>query len=167
MTRYILKNFNFFAEAESFIGVALELTPPKIVVASEEFRAAGMDAPITIDMGLEHMTAEVKFGSYVKQMEAMVGSLTPFQFTARGAFQADDGTVKAVVIKMTAKVHEGDQGTWKAGEKSENAFTLHLQYYQHSVDKEVLHEFDILNGKRVVNGVDQTEAIRRALGVSA
>ena len=51
--RDVRKNFNLFVDGKGFAGQIEEFTPPKLTLKTEEFRAAGMDAPIELTMGLE------------------------------------------------------------------------------------------------------------------
>ena len=51
----ILKNFNLFVDGRGYAGRAEEVTPPKLTIKTEELRAGGMDAPISIDLGMEKL----------------------------------------------------------------------------------------------------------------
>ena len=55
--RDVRKNFNLFVDGKGFAGQIEEFTPPKLTLKTEEFRAAGMDAPIELTMGLEKLEA--------------------------------------------------------------------------------------------------------------
>ncbi|BGI52444.1 MAG: hypothetical protein HamCj_07970 [Candidatus Hamiltonella defensa (Ceratovacuna japonica)] len=50
-----LKNMNLYIDGKGYAGVIEEITLPKLTLKSEEFRGGGMDAPIKIDMGMEHL----------------------------------------------------------------------------------------------------------------
>ena len=54
----ILKNFNLFVDGRGYAGRTEEVTPPKLTIKTEELRAGGMDAPISIDL--------VKIGSQTR-----------------------------------------------------------------------------------------------------
>ena len=43
--------------------------------------------------------------------------------------------------------------------------TLALRYYKLEIDGETIHEIDVENMTRVINGTDQLAARRRALGL--
>ncbi|WP_243260345.1 phage major tail tube protein, partial [Pseudomonas aeruginosa] len=47
-----LTNTNLFIDGVSFAGDVPSLTLPKLAVKTEQYRAGGMDAPVSIDMGL-------------------------------------------------------------------------------------------------------------------
>ena len=86
-------------------------------------------------------------------------------FTLRGALRSEDATVKAVVCQIRGRIKEIDFGTWKPGEKAPMKAAVAVRYYKLELDGAVLHEVDVENMIRIVNGVDQLAEIRTALGV--
>ena len=86
-------------------------------------------------------------------------------FIARGALESFDGTVKPVVHTMRGKIISIDRGTWKAGEKPSLQITMNLVYYKEEHDGILVHEVDIENMVRIVNGVDRLSEIRKAIGM--
>jgi P2 family phage contractile tail tube protein len=60
---------------------------------------------------------------------------------------------------------ELDSGTWKPGDKSTVKIAVIANYYKLSIDGEELIEVDAINLVRKVNGTDQMEAIRSAIGL--
>ncbi|MBI6358056.1 phage major tail tube protein, partial [Proteus mirabilis] len=46
-----LKNFNLFMNGVNYVGVAEELTLPKITRKLEAYRGGGMNGSVQIDMG--------------------------------------------------------------------------------------------------------------------
>ncbi|MDE0623843.1 MAG: phage major tail tube protein [Bryobacterales bacterium] len=73
--------------------------------------------------------------------------------------------VEALVYRLRGHFREVDAGTCKAGEASSLKLTAALEYYKLEVDGETVHEIDVINMKRVINGVNQMEERRRALGL--
>ncbi len=53
----ILRNFNVFVDGRGYAGKIEEITLPKLTIKTEEYRAGGMDIPISIDMGMEKLEA--------------------------------------------------------------------------------------------------------------
>ena len=163
----ILRNMNLFVDGRGYAGVVKELKPPKLTVKTEELRAGGLDAPVEIDMGLEKLEASMALASVdaelLKQWGVMTGDHTPL--VMRGALQAEDGTVKACVVTLRGRVREVDPGEWKSGEETTLTFMVALRYYMLQIADETIHEIDVLNMTRVINGVDQLEAQREALGI--
>ena len=91
------------------------------------------------------------------------GSVVPF--VAREALESFDGTVKAVVHTMRGKITEIDPGTSKAGEAPALKISMTLEYYKLTHNAIIVHEIDVPNMVRIVNGVDVLEAFRLALGI--
>ena len=85
--------------------------------------------------------------------------------TIRGAIQAQGDTAKPVVANMRGGWRELDSGTWKPGDKSTVKIAVISNYYKLSIDGEELIEVDAINLVRKVNGTDQMEAIRSAIGL--
>lgn len=167
MIQDILRNLNLFVDGRGYAGRVDELTPPKLAVKTEEHRAGGMDAPVEIDMGLEKL--ECAFATsgidpdVLKLWGVNAGTQVPLTF--RGALQAEDGKVKALVIHARGQVRELDFGSWKPGEKAPLKATLACRYYKLELDGQTLHEVDAENMIRIVDGVDQLAAMRQALGL--
>lgn len=163
----ILKNFNLFVDGRGYAGRVDELTPPKLAVKTEEHRAGGMDAPVEIDMGLEKLECSLSTAGIdpdvLKLWGVHVGTQVPLTF--RGALQAEDGNMKSLVIHARGQVRELDFGSWTPGEKAPLKATLACRYYKLELDGQTLHEIDVENMTRIVNGVDQLAAMRQALGV--
>jgi len=163
----VLKNMNLFVDGRGYAGVVDEITPPKLTMKTEEHRAGGMDAPIELDMGMEKLEASYSLSKYDTEVLGLFGlapgNLVPHTF--RGAVESEDGTVKAVVIQLRGKMRETDPGSWKPGEKAQLKAAISVRYYKLTVDGVDVHEIDIENMIRKINGVDQLAAQRAALGM--
>ena len=162
----IIKNMNLFVDGKGYAGKVTELTPPKMSLKMDEHFAGGMDAPIDIEMGMEKLETSFILTDYNKdvlKLWGVYGSTVPLVF--RAAAQDENGTVTPVKIEMRGKFKEIDRGTWKPGEKAPITFNGSVEYYKETVNGEVLYEIDIPNMKRIINGKDQLEATRKALGI--
>lgn len=162
-----LTNLNLFVDGVSFQGEVPSLTLPKLTLKMEEHRAGGMDMPVELDMGMEKQ--EANFTTTGVRREAMrffgLSDTTAFSGTFRGAFKGQRGAVKAVVVTLRGSLKEVDMGDWKAGDKAEIKHAIGVTYYKLEVDGRVLYEIDPLGMKRVIDGVDQLQAQRAALGL--
>lgn len=165
--RNVLKNFNLYVEGRGLAGQILDFTPPKLSIKTDEYRAGGMDAPIELDMGMEKLEASGTLKGFDREVLSLMGlsSGAPVRVVARGALEDYDGTVRPVVYTMAGRFKEQDHGTMKPGEVSELKFTFSCVYYRYEHDFTIVHEIDIENMTRVVNGVDQLKAKRQALGM--
>lgn len=164
-----LKNFNIFNDAQSYQGIASEVVLPKLTRKLEEFRGAGMDGPVDIDLGQEKLELEwtVKgFDLKVMRQYGYVG-LAGIPLRFNGAYQEDENcTVQAVQISVRGRHAEIDNGTAKGGESNaDTKIKSSLTYYKLTVDNEDIIEIDLINFIFIVNGVDQLAAMRNAIGL--
>ena len=163
----VLRNVNLFVDGRGFAGSVEEVNLPKLTVATEEHRAGGMDAAVEIDMGLEKLECDWSTSAVdatlLGQWGLSGGSQIPVTF--RGALESEDGGVKAVEARVRGAVKEIDWGTWKPGEKAPLKCMLAVRYYKLTIDGTVIHEIDVPNMKRIVNGVDRLAEQRAALGI--
>ena len=163
----VLRNVNLFVDGRGYAGSVEEVNLPKLTVATEEHRAGGMDAPAELDMGLEKLecdwSASAIDADLLKAWGVAPGNRLPVTF--RGALESEDGAVKAVEVRVRGHLKEVDWGTWKPGEKAPLKCMLAVRYYKFTHDGSVIHEIDVDNMKRIVNGVDRLAEQRAALGI--
>ena len=162
-----LKDFTAKVNDIGYRGALDQFMPPKIVPLLEEHRASGMDSPIDLDMGIEKLETELRFRGFYASLLDDVGlkDLDSTQVEVKGALEdAINGNVENVVFNMTGKITNYDPAEWAIGtENSTVTLGLTLVYLKITVNNIVKHEIDVLNGKRIVNGVDQRAAINAAL----
>ena len=165
--RDILRNFNLFVDGRGFAGNVSEYSPPNLSIATEDFRAGGMDAPIALDMGMEALEASFVLTAYDADVLALWGVAEgqSINCTARGAVESYDGTVKPAVHRLRGKITSLARGTWQAGQQAPLTVTMRLEYYAEEQSGRQLHEIDIPNMVRRIDGVDQLAARRAALGL--
>ncbi len=158
------KEINLFIDGRGYAGRVTEFDPPKLLVKTEEHRAGGMDAPLEIDMGLEKLECMLTLADAdALRLFGLIGDAKGV--TLRGAQQGRDGTLEALVYQPRGRFRETDAGAWKAGEASPLKLTDALEYYKLEVGGETIHEIDVVNTLRVIDGTDQMEAMRQALGL--
>lgn len=165
--RDVLKNFNLFVDGRGYAGQVLEYSPPDLSVATEDFRAGGMDAPVAVEMGQEGLETSFQLGAYDRDVLALWGISEGAQvpLTIRGALESYDGTVKPVVHKMRGKITALQRGTWTPGQQAPLTVTMRLEFYEEQHDGEVVNQIDIPNMRRVIDGVDRLADQRAALGL--
>ena len=163
----VLRNFSCFIDGRGMAGKCTEVQPPKVTVKTEEFRGGGMEGPIDVDMGLEKMEAMFTLSSFEPEVLALwgVSSGSPIAAEFRGAFQSETGAVRAAIINVRGTLTELDPGSWKAGDNAELKGKISVRAYKCTVDGQVAHDIDMVAGTRIINGVDQSQAIREALGL--
>lgn len=165
--RDIRKNINLFVDGRGYAGQVEEFNAPKLTLQTEDFRAGGMDAPIKVTMGMESLDCDFSLKAYDRDVLAMFGVVegASVPLVVREALESFDGTVTQVERTMRGKITELDEGTSKPGEIPLLKVTLNLTYYKMKHGDRVVHEIDIENMVRTINGVDALAAIRAALGM--
>ena len=84
--------------------------------------------------------------------------------TLRGAYELGDGRTVPIAVKAQGMIRELDHGTWKPGEKLQQKVTVALKYYSYSESGDMIHEIDVENMTRIINGVDMLAEVRAAIG---
>lgn len=161
-----LKNFNVQDGGFNWLGIANEVTLPKLARKMEGYRAAGMDGEIQIDMGQEALELEIKCGGRDAHSIKQFGALTHDGVYRRfvGAYQSDStGLTTAVEIEARGRIQEIDPGSAKAGDDTEETVKMPLSYYKYSENNKVLIEIDVMNMIFKVNGVDLLAAQRAVI----
>ncbi|WP_369674346.1 phage major tail tube protein, partial [Enterococcus faecium] len=73
MLPQVIRAMNLFADGKGYAGVVEEVTPPKLTLKTEEFKAGGMDAPLELDQGMEKLECNFTVASYEKELFAAYG----------------------------------------------------------------------------------------------
>lgn len=163
-----LKNFNVFLNGVSQIGTANEVALTKLTRKLEEFRAAGMNGPVSADLGMEKMEIEHTYGGFMREVYAQWGATRVDGILLRfaGAYQRDDtGDVDAVEIVVRGRHSEIDAGNAKAGDDTTFKVTSQLSYYKLVINGATVVEIDLLNMIEIIDGVDMLAAHRAAIGL--
>ncbi|MDE1170934.1 MAG: phage major tail tube protein [Verrucomicrobium sp.] len=162
----ILKNFSLFIDGKGYAGNIDELTLPPLTTKMEDFRAGGMDSSIAIEMGQEKMEFKFTLSAYEPAALALwgVGEGSSVPLVARGAVQNLDGTVEPVIVTMRGTIRSIEPAAWQAGNKSSVPFTVDLRAYKYEQNGVVIHDIDVVNMIRLVNGVDALQSQRDAIG---
>ncbi|MBB4019579.1 hypothetical protein GGR16_004634 [Chelatococcus caeni] len=165
---YILRNCSTFADGYGLHGAVASITLPKFTEVVEEHRGGGMDGPVEVALGYEKLEASVELADADPRVIGLWG-LAPGQtkaFTHKGFLVGETGTDRAAEIHTRGSIKELDFGDWKPGELAKLTYAMRLTYVKLTIADVPLIEVDVLNGIRVINGVDQNVAMRRALGMA-
>ncbi|WP_412057123.1 phage major tail tube protein [Bartonella sp. DGB2] len=60
----LLKHFNLYLDGRSYLGRVDSVTLPNLTVQVESHRAAGMNGPVEIELGLDVMTMQMVISDY-------------------------------------------------------------------------------------------------------
>jgi hypothetical protein len=70
-----------------------------------------------------------------------------------------------VLIQLQGILKEVDPGSWKPGDKATLKATVACRYYKQVINGVTVHEIDVPNMLRIINGVDQLARTRANLGM--
>lgn len=163
-----LKNFNVFNDGKSYMGQVPEITLPKLSRKMEEYRAAGMSGPVSVDFGNEAISLEWTAGGIIKDALSQYGASkhSAVQLRFAGAYQNDDdGEVLAVEVVVRGRHKEIDMGSAKIADDTAHKFTTACSYYKLTINNEVIMEFDFMAGVENIGGTDHNADIRKAIGL--
>jgi len=163
-----LKNFATFVDGTNFMGEMEEVTLPTLSRKMEDWRSGGMNGPISMDLGMEKLEAELKGAGWTKGLLSQwgAGSHDAVMLRFAGAVQSDDTeAVQAVEVVMRGRLAEMKPDAAKAGDKSNHNYKYALSYYKLTIDGNTEIEIDLVNLVEMVDGEDRLAAVRTALGV--
>ncbi|WP_420142383.1 phage major tail tube protein [Sphingomonas sp.] len=161
-----LKNLMLRRNGVSLGGATATVTLPKLARKLEEYRGAGMDTPIKLDMGGEALEMECTInGMAVELYRGFGGTLAGEMLNFTGAYEREDtGEIFAVDVFTRGRYEEIEAGEQKLGELNGTKAKLALAYYRLDVDGRTLVEIDPINGVMIVDGFDVLAAQRAAMG---
>lgn len=162
----VIKNFNLIVDNFGYAGLCEKVMPPDLKTKDEAHRGGGMDAPISLDMGMEELELKATMAEHnpfiFRQFGLQDGNAVAV--TLRGAAQ-DDRSTTPITIVATGRYCAITSGDWKPGDKPPLDFTIKLRYYKITIGNREVVEIDVLAGIRKIDGVDQLAAMRDALGL--
>lgn len=159
-----IKNFNAFIDGRSYFGLCDEAKLPMPKIQTEAHRASGMDGPVGIDMGMEALSAEATFSEWDPLLLRRIGTTT--RLVLRPGAQSDDPSEADTIIATIGGLVTGlDGGDLKPGTGTKLKLMWDVQQYRLEINNQVIWDINLLTGKRVVGGVDQLSALRRAMGI--
>ena len=162
----VLRLFNLSVDGFGFAGQAENITPPKLTLKTEEDRSGGVDGTSLVDVGMEAMELSYTVKKADPDLMSMFGLVKNGQkaITLRGGIDRA-GTTVSDVINARGRLIEIDEGELTAGKKVEQKHRWTVDYYKRTIDGKVIHEIDVDNAIRIINGVDQLKELRDAAGL--
>ena len=165
--QHILSNLSAFVAGKGYLGRVSEFNPPKLSPVVREYKAGGMSAEVSIPMGaVEKLECSFTLTGYdpdlFRQFAVVPGRLVQLRFT--GAMYDYDGTCRPIEISLRA-VLAFEADAWKPNEASDLKVSAMCHYYKLDIDGATVVEIDPVNIVAIVNGQDQLQAMRAALGV--
>lgn len=144
-------------------------TPPALVNTVGNVRTTWMDAPLSIDTGMEAMQCDIKVSAdkdvlglfgFVQGRTVRAQIRRTFKDVTTNQYSEWIDEVEGLISNLAPDEH-GSTGQ----ESVAYTITMNVNYYKLTVDGTVFYEIDPLNMKRVVNGVDTLSDERRMLGL--
>jgi len=163
-----LKLFNLFSDGISYMGEVPEVTLPKLSRKMEEYRAGSMSGPVSVDLGNEAISIEWTAGGIIVDALKKYGAKkhNSVQLRFAGGYQNDDtGVVDAVEVVVRGRYKEVDMGSAKAGDDTNQKYTMPCSYYKLTINNEVIYEFDFVAGVENIAGVSQNSDLLKAIGL--
>lgn len=163
----IRKNFNLYLDGFGYAGNVDEYQAPTLAVQVEDFRAGGMDSSVALDMGMEKLEASFKLSKIAAEAIRLwgVGAGQTFSLVVRGALEDLDGAVKLEVFTQRGTIRSVEFDAITPGAKAGVTLTMDVREFSYDLDGVRIHDIDVLNMKRIVNGVDRLAAQRAAIGL--
>lgn len=159
--------FNLFIDGKGYAARVTELELPKLKIKTEDHQPGGYDAPVKIDLGMEAIEAIFTIGDFdadaLKYMG--VGHNNPVACTIRGSLAHGNGEDTPLVAQLQGMWSEVEPPKFKRGEKFEQKITVACKYYKLELGGKVIHEIDIENMVRMVDGKDYLAASRASIGM--
>jgi P2 family phage contractile tail tube protein len=160
----VIKNFNLMVDGVGFAGKVSEVTPPALVMHTDEHRAGGMDAPADIAMGMERLDLKFTMEEHSPILFRQFGLVDGLAVSAIfRAAKADDTVVEPYIIYCRGRYKDLTSSAIKVGDKSPLTATINCRYYRMMQNGVELAEIDIDNFVRRIAGVDQLTAERNAI----
>lgn len=163
----VLRNFNAFVNGVGYAGRISEAELPELSVKTDEYRGGGQDIGAEIDLGMEPMSATLKFGEYIADVLKTFGKMDGLatRITLKGAIQRDGETAVPVVAELHGGVKKSSLGSWKPGEGAEHEMEMSVRYYKLTIANDLIYEIDVDNMVRNIGGTDELASIRAAIGL--
>lgn len=162
----ILKNWQLFVDGRGKAGNCTAFTPPTLALKTEDLEAGGLDSAIEIEIGQEKMESSFTLSEFDPDTLALwgVGPQRDVAFVARGSVQGLNGAPQPVEHYLRGRIRSIEPGEWNRGQVT-NVFQISLTYYKYTHAGRVIHEIDVVNMIRFINGVDALAAHRTNIGL--
>jgi P2 family phage contractile tail tube protein len=163
-----LKDMILFNEGLRYLGECRTVSLPTLTRKTEEYRGAGMSAPLMMDMGMEAMELSFTCSAPMRDVLRQWGTPTVDGVYLRfvGNYQEDDTAavdhIEVIVRGRHTEIEMGDQET---GEVGEFKATFAVAYYKLEWNGRTEIEIDPINMIEVVNGIDRLAERRASLGI--
>lgn len=166
--RDILQYMGMFIDGRGYFGEATKVELPNLTVATKEFSASGMAAPIKVRLSRLANTLEMKvhFETCPPEIYDLfsVSEGEEFPFRWKGSMQGADGVTRAHMVYARGFIEEHDEGTAQEGEGMPLMRSISLRHYERHIDG--VEKWAVNPEGMIIrrNGVDLLADHRRNIG---
>jgi P2 family phage contractile tail tube protein len=163
----ILRGLDLDVDGIGYGGRIREFTPPPITIKTDDYTAGGLDGTVKLDMGMEALDASMQFGE-IDPAIVGAGSLSngpATNYILRGALKKEGENAQPLRMVMRGSWTGIDWGTFTPGTISNLTVNFHCRYFKLAINGVTVHEIDVEGMIRIINGRDELEDIRNAMGV--
>lgn len=157
-----LRIFNCWIDGVSYLGKVTEVTLPDLTLVYEKYKGGGYDAPRAIELGMEELVMEFTIMGANKNIMKRFGMVPGNQTAVRlkPVYKTDNQEEEVEIVGRGYLVDLKNAGV-KLGEMGSMKAKFSLTYYRYDSEGELIHEIDVDNFRRVVDGIDQLASLRR------
>ena len=149
------------------LGTIEEVNIPDLELNTEEVQP-GTDGTIDVETGLAKMDVELAVRGIHADIASAFGSggVPDTRLEVRAALENVQGeTVNATWVCVgLAKMYSTDPLQGRS-ELAQSRLTINCYFYEHIIDGATVHQIDVMNDVRMINGVDRLASIRAAIGI--
>ena len=143
-------------------GIFTEITPPSLMLKTEEMAIGGMDQPIDWRLGMQKQTGNIKL---VEPNETFIAStvgqgVVPVTMLGFYAYMTES---IAYTMQTSAQFHGQTTPAMKSNESNEHEYEFTSEVYENYLNGNEVAFIDIFSAIRRINGVDQLEAMAQHL----
>lgn len=163
-----LKDQMLFNEGQNFLGQCQTVTLPTLTRKMEEKRLAGMNGPVSLDMGMEGLKMSFVCPGPMRHVLRQWGEPRVDGTYLRwvGNYQMDDtAAIDHVEVVVRGRHSELEMGDQESGEAGSFTVSSALAYYKLVWNGRVEIEIDFLRMIERVDGVDRLAERRALLGI--
>lgn len=164
---FVFTDFTVWVDGKGKFGTVNSFTPPKLELATEDFRGGGMDASVAVPFGINALDFDFRMHVWDEHLFGLLG-FGPGQMNIpivfRGYQVTPEGSERPVLIRTRSLIKSIDGDTIEPGKKTELSISCNANYYRHTVDGVVVNEVDVFAKVAIIGGVDRSANARRLLG---
>ena len=168
MVNEIIRDYVLYNAADRMVGRITKFKPPSLEVQVEDFRGAGMDAPMPIDMGMNSLMASF---TAIGVSQGLLGSFGIISGAVGGnvivraaSYNPITGISLPVIYTMKGTFTKVEVSDLEPGKPAETTVEMKLIFYSLIHSGTPVHTIDVINGVRMINGIDQLIQMRVLVG---